>query len=149
MREFGRQLKIHEELIGRHPFPGPGLGIRIIGEVTRERVEIVRKADHIFMSMIREAGIYDEVRRDHLSSERKFAKEIFQVTQAYAALDTNRGTPFLPFYEFVAMSDFCHSRWCTGRCQGLWLHLHSASRNQLGYDECRAIRIQVESHQGH
>ncbi|KAG9499816.1 GMP synthase (glutamine-hydrolyzing) [Fusarium musae] len=80
VRAFGRQLQIHEELIGRHPFPGPGLGIRIIGEVTRERVEIVRKADHIFISMIREAGIYDEVRRDHLSS----------VTQAYAALDTNR-----------------------------------------------------------
>lgn len=75
MRAFGRQLGIHEELIGRHPFPGPGLGIRIIGEVTPERVEIVRKADHIFISMIREAGIYDEV------------------TQAYAALDTNRGTP--------------------------------------------------------
>ncbi|EGU80508.1 hypothetical protein FOXB_08968 [Fusarium oxysporum f. sp. conglutinans Fo5176] len=72
VRAFGRQLQIHEELIGRHPFPGPGLGIRIIGEVTRERVEIVRKADHIFISMIREAGIYDEV------------------TQAYAALDTNR-----------------------------------------------------------
>ncbi|KAI1323761.1 class I glutamine amidotransferase-like protein [Xylariaceae sp. FL0255] len=72
VRMFGRQLKIHEDLIGRHPFPGPGLGIRIIGEVTRERVEIVRHADHIFISMIREAGIYDEV------------------TQAYAALDTNR-----------------------------------------------------------
>ncbi|KAL2209168.1 GMP synthase [Sarocladium strictum] len=72
VRAFGRQLKIHEELIGRHPFPGPGLGIRILGEVTRERVAIVRQADHIFISMIREAGIYDEV------------------TQAYAALDTNR-----------------------------------------------------------
>ncbi|KAJ3524418.1 hypothetical protein NM208_g12066 [Fusarium decemcellulare] len=90
VRAFGRELQIHEELIGRHPFPGPGLGIRILGEVTRERVEIVRQADHIFISMIREAGIYDEVRHDHLSSERKFAKEIFQVTQAYAALDTNR-----------------------------------------------------------
>lgn len=72
VRAFGRQLGIHEELIGRHPFPGPGLGIRIIGEVTPERVEIVRKADHIFISMIREAGIYDEV------------------TQAYAALDSSR-----------------------------------------------------------
>ncbi|KAK0390824.1 hypothetical protein NLU13_0327 [Sarocladium strictum] len=61
VRAFGRQLKIHEELIGRHPFPGPGLGIRILGEVTRERVNIVRQADHIFISMIREAGIYDEV----------------------------------------------------------------------------------------
>lgn len=45
----------------RHPFPGPGLGVRIIGEITPERVEIVRKADFIFISMIKEAGIYDEV----------------------------------------------------------------------------------------
>lgn len=87
VRAFGRQLGIHEELIGRHPFPGPGLGIRIIGEVTPERVEIVRKADHIFISMIREAGIYDEV------------------TQAYAALDSSRGKPVFPLYESVTISD--------------------------------------------
>lgn len=48
----------------RHPFPGPGIGIRIIGEITPERVEIVRKADHIFISMIREAGLYNEVRTE-------------------------------------------------------------------------------------
>lgn len=45
----------------RHPFPGPGIAIRILGEVNRENVELVRKADHIFISMIREAGIYDQV----------------------------------------------------------------------------------------
>ena len=44
----------------RHPFPGPGIAIRILGEVTLERVDIVRKADHIFISMIKEAGIYNE-----------------------------------------------------------------------------------------
>ncbi|KAI1736923.1 GMP synthase [Xylaria scruposa] len=72
VRAFGRQLGIHEDLVMRHPFPGPGIAIRILGEVTPERVEIVRKADHIFISMIKEAGIYD------------------QMSQAYAALDTNR-----------------------------------------------------------
>lgn len=61
VRAFGRQLGIHEDLVMRWPFPGPGIGIRIIGEVTRERVEIVRQADHIFVSMIREAGLYNEV----------------------------------------------------------------------------------------
>jgi GMP synthase (glutamine-hydrolysing) len=61
VRAFGRQLGIHEDLVMRHPFPGPGIAIRILGEVTPERVEIVRKADHIFISMIREAGIYDQV----------------------------------------------------------------------------------------
>ncbi|KAG8410547.1 GMP synthase (glutamine-hydrolyzing) [Metarhizium acridum] len=79
VRAFGRQLQIHEELISRHPFPGPGLGIRIIGEVTRERVDIVRKADHIFISMIREAGIYNEVRRDQTQpSERGFLTRKFR-----------------------------------------------------------------------
>lgn len=72
VREFGRQLGIHEDLVMRHPFPGPGIAIRIIGEVTPERVAIARKADHIFISMIREAGIYNEM------------------SQAYAGLDTNR-----------------------------------------------------------
>ncbi|KAI1433003.1 GMP synthase [Xylaria sp. CBS 124048] len=72
VRAFGRQLGIHEDLIMRHPFPGPGIAIRILGEVTREHVDIVRKADHIFISMIKEAGIYN------------------QMSQAYAALDTNR-----------------------------------------------------------
>lgn len=62
MRAFGRQLGIHEDLVMRHPFPGPGIAIRILGEVTRENVEIVRKADHIFITMIKEAGIYNEVR---------------------------------------------------------------------------------------
>ncbi|KAH8172108.1 glutamine amidotransferase class-I domain-containing protein [Sarocladium implicatum] len=72
VRQFGRQLGIHEDLIMRHPFPGPALGVRIIGEVTPARVEIVRKADYIFMSMIKEAGLYNEI------------------TQAYAGLDSNK-----------------------------------------------------------
>jgi GMP synthase (glutamine-hydrolysing) len=49
--------------VGRHPFPGPGIAIRILGDVTKERVEIARQADHIFISMIREAGLYDQVSR--------------------------------------------------------------------------------------
>ncbi|KAK8048490.1 glutamine amidotransferase class-I domain-containing protein [Apiospora phragmitis] len=72
VRAIGRQLGIHESLVGRHPFPGPGIAIRILGDVTQERVEIARKADHIFISMIKEAGLYD------------------QISQAFAGLDTNR-----------------------------------------------------------
>ncbi|KAF6830803.1 GMP synthase [Colletotrichum plurivorum] len=60
VRRFGRELGVDEFLVKRHPFPGPGIAIRILGEVTPEKVEIARKADHIFISMIREAGIYDE-----------------------------------------------------------------------------------------
>jgi len=47
VRELGRQLGIPEDLVMRHPFPGPGIAIRIIGEVTPERVQIARKADHV------------------------------------------------------------------------------------------------------
>ena len=55
-------MGIHEDLIMRHPFPGPGLGVRIIGEITPERVEIAREADFIFISMVKEARLYDKVR---------------------------------------------------------------------------------------
>lgn len=78
----------------RHPFPGPGLGVRIIGEITPERVEIVRKADFVFISMIAEAGLYDEVRLNTPPFPRQVANRR-QITQAYAALDTNRGVSFI------------------------------------------------------
>ncbi|KAG6026332.1 GMP synthase (glutamine-hydrolyzing) [Claviceps sp. Clav32 group G5] len=72
VRSLGRRLQIHEDLVNRHPFPGPGIGVRVLGDLTTERVEIARKADHIFISMIKEAGIYNEM------------------SQAYAGLDTNK-----------------------------------------------------------
>lgn len=61
VRELGRQLGIPHDLVMRHPFPGPGIAIRVLGEVTREQVEIARKADHIFISEIKAAGIYDKI----------------------------------------------------------------------------------------
>ena len=61
VRELGRQLGIPHDLVMRHPFPGPGIAIRILGEVTPERVETARQADDIFISEIRKAGIYDEI----------------------------------------------------------------------------------------
>jgi GMP synthase (glutamine-hydrolysing) len=72
VRQLGRELGIAHELVMRHPFPGPGIAIRVLGEVTPERVDIARKADHIFISMIREAGLYDKI------------------SQAYAALDPSK-----------------------------------------------------------
>lgn len=72
VRQLGRELGIAEDLVMRHPFPGPGLAIRIIGEVTPEGVEMVRRADHIFISMIREAGLYN------------------QISQAYAGLSSDK-----------------------------------------------------------
>lgn len=91
MREFGRQLGIHDDLVMRHPFPGPGIAIRIIGEVTPERVSIARKADHIFISMIKEAGIYNEVCVPAMVYK-VLAYPRMQMSQAYAGVDTSRGT---------------------------------------------------------
>lgn len=61
VRRVGRALEMDPKLLGRHPFPGPGLGIRIIGEVTPEKVRILQDADKIFIDGLREAGLYDQV----------------------------------------------------------------------------------------
>ena len=72
VRELGKELGMPEEIVWRHPFPGPGLGIRILGEVTPERLDILRQADAIFIEEIRRAKLYREI------------------AQAFAALDTSR-----------------------------------------------------------
>ena len=61
VRELGRELGLPEVFVGRHPFPGPGLAIRIPGEVNRERCDILRKADAIYLEEIRSAGLYDAI----------------------------------------------------------------------------------------
>jgi GMP synthase (glutamine-hydrolysing) len=61
VRELGRELGLPEAFVERHPFPGPGLAIRIPGEVTREKCEILRKADSIYLEEIRNAGLYDAI----------------------------------------------------------------------------------------
>ncbi|MGF1625553.1 MAG: glutamine-hydrolyzing GMP synthase [Alphaproteobacteria bacterium] len=61
VRALGRTLGLPERMVARHPFPGPGLAIRIPGEVTRESAEILRKADAIFLDEIRTAGLYDNI----------------------------------------------------------------------------------------
>ena len=61
VRRVGRQLGIKPELLGRHPFPGPGLAIRILGEVTPEKVHVLQEVDDIFIQGLRSAGLYDRV----------------------------------------------------------------------------------------
>ena len=61
VRELGRELGLPDEMVGRHPFPGPGLAIRIPGEVTAEKVEILRRADAIYLDEIRNHGLYDAI----------------------------------------------------------------------------------------
>jgi GMP synthase (glutamine-hydrolysing) len=61
VRALGRELGMPEEFIRRHPFPGPGLAIRIPGEITKEKLEILRKADTVYLEEIRNAGLYDAI----------------------------------------------------------------------------------------
>ncbi|WP_414463532.1 glutamine-hydrolyzing GMP synthase [Hyphomicrobium sp. DY-1] len=61
VRALGRELGLPEAFVGRHPFPGPGLAIRIPGEITREKLDILRKADAVYLDEIRRAGLYDAI----------------------------------------------------------------------------------------
>ena len=61
VRRIGSCLAINEEILGRHPFPGPGLAIRILGDITPEKVKMLQEADHIFISSLKESGLYNKV----------------------------------------------------------------------------------------
>jgi GMP synthase (glutamine-hydrolysing) len=61
VRRIGRAMEMDEALLDRHPFPGPGLGIRILGEVTAEKVRILQEADHIFIQGLKNHGLYNTV----------------------------------------------------------------------------------------
>ena len=61
VRDLGKTLKIPKDFINRHPFPGPGLGIRILGKITKKNADILRKADDIFIRKIKDKGLYDNI----------------------------------------------------------------------------------------
>src|SRR5437867_1955290 len=61
VRQVGRELGLPEELVGRHPFPGPGLAIRVLGAVTGDRLDQLRRVDAIYIDEIRAAGLYDQI----------------------------------------------------------------------------------------
>jgi GMP synthase (glutamine-hydrolysing) len=61
VRRVGASMGMPKELLGRHPFPGPGLGIRILGDVTAEKVRILQEVDHIFITGLKKEGLYDKV----------------------------------------------------------------------------------------
>jgi GMP synthase (glutamine-hydrolysing) len=61
VRALGRELGLPQAFVGRHPFPGPGLAIRCPGEITREKLDILRRADDVYIEEIRRAGLYDDI----------------------------------------------------------------------------------------
>ena len=61
VRRVGKELGISQNILGRHPFPGPGLGIRILGDITAEKVRILQEVDHIFIEGLKSNGLYDDV----------------------------------------------------------------------------------------
>ena len=61
VRNVGRELGLPEELVGRHPFPGPGLAIRVLGDITPKQLDVLREADAIYLEEIRAAGLYDDI----------------------------------------------------------------------------------------
>lgn len=61
VRRIGKALEIDQNILGRHPFPGPGLAIRILGEITQEKIDVLQKVDDIFISELKTANLYDDV----------------------------------------------------------------------------------------
>jgi len=61
VRQVGRELGLPDEIVGRHPFPGPGLAIRVLGPVTEDRLDLLRRVDAIYLEEIRAAGLYDQI----------------------------------------------------------------------------------------
>ena len=61
VRVLGRELGLPEIFVGRHPFPGPGLAIRCPGDITKEKLDILRNADAVYIDQIRKAGLYDQI----------------------------------------------------------------------------------------
>ena len=60
VRQIGRELGLPEEILVKHPFPGPGLAVRLLGEITREKLETLRGADAVVVEEIRRAGLYEK-----------------------------------------------------------------------------------------
>ena len=61
VRKLGLELGLNKEIISRHPFPGPGLAIRMPGLITKEKIKILKEADHIFINGLRDNGLYDKI----------------------------------------------------------------------------------------
>ena len=102
VRELGVELGLPREMVYRHPFPGPGLGVRILGEVKREYADLLRQADAIFIEELRKAGWYDKVSQ---------AFVVFLPVKSVGVMGDGRTYDWVVSLRSVETSDFMTARW--------------------------------------
>ncbi|TVP86297.1 MAG: glutamine-hydrolyzing GMP synthase [Thioalkalivibrio sp.] len=102
VRRIGVELGLPTEMVYRHPFPGPGLGVRILGEVTKEYADLLRRADHIFIEELRRADLYDEVSQ---------AFAVFLPVRSVGVMGDGRRYDYVIALRAVETIDFMTARW--------------------------------------
>ena len=102
VRELGVALGLPAEMVYRHPFPGPGLGVRILGEVKKEYADLLREADAIFIEELRKAGLYDKVSQ---------AFVVFLPVKSVGVMGDGRTYEWVVSLRCVETSDFMTARW--------------------------------------
>jgi len=102
VREIGVKLGLTNKMLYRHPFPGPGLGVRILGQVKKDYADILRKADHIFMEELNNQGLYDKV-------DQAFA--VFLPVKSVGVTGDERRYDFVIALRAVETVDFMTARW--------------------------------------
>ena len=102
VRQIGLELGLARSVVFRHPFPGPGLGVRVLGEVRREYIEIVREADAIFLEELRNAQLYDSVSQ---------AFAVFLPVKSVGVVGDNRAYEYVIALRAVETVDFMTADW--------------------------------------
>jgi len=102
VRKIGTELGLPHELIGRHPFPGPGLGVRILGAVRKDYADLLRKADDIFIRELREHDLYDQVSQ---------AFAVFLPVKSVGVMGDGRRYDYVIALRAVETVDFMTARW--------------------------------------
>ncbi len=103
VRKIGLELGLPHDMVYRHPFPGPGLGVRILGEVKKEYAEILRKADAIFMEELHKAGIYHQISQ---------AFAVFLPVKSVGVMGDGRRYDYVICLRAVETIDFMTAHWC-------------------------------------
>ena len=102
VRKIGLELGLPEEMVFRHPFPGPGLGVRILGEVKKPYADLLRQADAIFISELRREGLYDKVSQ---------AFAVFLPVKSVGVVGDNRAYDYVVALRAVETVDFMTAKW--------------------------------------